>query len=93
MGVLNVHACVRVQCQQPIPLLLVSGSDRVDELEVDGHESPPGVHLVGQQALHLLLRHGSHTADDLNPLSGKGEGNGREREGGSFNIQNSEGLN
>ena len=56
-----------------LPLLLVSGSDGVDELKVDGHDGLPGIHLLHQHALHLLLRHGTHVTNDLTPLSGKME--------------------
>ncbi len=42
--------------------------DGINELQVNGHESFAGVHILGQDRLDLGLRHALHPANNLTPL-------------------------
>ena len=49
-------------------LLLVSGSDRVNELQINGHDGFSWVHLLCSQVLHLLFWQALHESNGLTPL-------------------------
>ena len=50
-------------------LFLVSGIDRVNELQINGHDGFSSIHLLCDQVLHLLFRQAPHLSNGLTPIS------------------------